>query len=89
MSVSSLIITSPSSSVNVTGDAVKKNRRHTRIICEQLSAREIDPALRSLGRHIARRRYRGLPVRIPAMRGSEWGHVLRALSFFIRGRKMK
>jgi hypothetical protein len=32
-----------------------------------------------LGRHIARCRRKGRSVRIPAMRGSEWGHVLRTL----------
>ena len=41
--------------------------------------RDISAEMRALGRHIAHCRKKGRAVRIPAMRGSEWGQVLRML----------
>jgi hypothetical protein len=73
------IITPSTASVKPGGDAEPTPRRHPRIIREPLHPRDVDPALRSLGRHIARRLRKGQRVRIPAMCGSAWGHVLRAL----------
>ncbi|QKJ89325.1 hypothetical protein PMPD1_4427 (plasmid) [Paramixta manurensis] len=44
-----------------------------------ISARDIDPAQRARGRNIARCCKRNQRVRVPAMRGSEWDHLLRTL----------
>ncbi|MFO6428240.1 hypothetical protein ACLBOM_36950 [Escherichia coli] len=40
---------------------------------------DVDPGMRALGHRIARRDRRMQPVHIPALRGSEWAHLLRAL----------
>lgn len=54
-------------------------KKQVRILRCDIAAGDLDPKMRALGRHIARRRRKGQSVRVPAMRGSEWGHVLRAL----------
>lgn len=57
---------------------VKQNlqKRHMR---ESLPPQAITPALKSFGRHIAKQQRRRQSVRVPAMRGSEWGQLLRTL----------
>jgi hypothetical protein len=57
----------------------KERKRQTRFRRAQIPACEVDPSMRSFGRHIVHAAAKHKSVRIPAMRGSEWGHVLRAL----------
>jgi hypothetical protein len=45
-----------------------KPRRHSRILRADITAPEIDPALRAFGRHIARSHRKGRGVHIPAMK---------------------
>ncbi|RLM11847.1 hypothetical protein BIY27_12195 [Gibbsiella quercinecans] len=54
-------------------------RRQQRIVRGDIAPADVDPDLRALGRHIAVCARKGKPVHVPPMRGSEWGHVLRAL----------
>lgn len=54
-------------------------KKQVRIIRDDIASRDVEPHLRSLGRHIAKCRKKGRSVRIPAMCGSQWGHVLRTL----------
>ena len=54
-------------------------KTHPRIIRKTLSSHELEGNLKTLGRHIARCRSRQIPVRIPAMKASELGQVLRTL----------
>lgn len=54
-------------------------KRQVRIKRGEIACAELSPEMRALGRHIAHCRRKGRSVRIPAMRGSEWGHVLRTL----------
>ncbi|HCI6805647.1 TPA: hypothetical protein NPP83_005184, partial [Klebsiella quasipneumoniae subsp. similipneumoniae] len=44
-----------------------------------ITAPEIDPALRAFGRHIARSHRKGRGVHIPAMKNTALGQVLRTL----------
>ena len=67
-----LIIVSPST------EAVKP-RRHLRILRDDITVQEIDPALKAFGRHIARSIRRGRGVHIPAMNNTAFGQVLRTL----------
>ncbi|EIZ1086454.1 hypothetical protein FML24_20165 [Klebsiella oxytoca] len=64
--------------VSPSAEAVKP-RRHTRIIRADISASEINPALKAFGRHIARRIRKGRRVHIPAMTNTAYGQVLRTL----------
>lgn len=57
----------------------KTRKRQTRFRRTQIPACDVDPVMRALGRHIVHAASKHESVRIPAMRGSEWGHVLRAL----------
>ncbi|HBU5820742.1 hypothetical protein HCO69_19200 [Pantoea sp. LS15] len=54
-------------------------KKQVRIKRSDIDRDEISTEMRALGRHIAHCRKKGRAVRIPAMRGSEWGQVLRAL----------
>ncbi len=56
-----------------------KPRSQTRQLRREIAIGDIDPAMRALSRHIAHCRRKKKPVRIPAMRVSDWGHFLRAL----------
>ncbi|EFP3680600.1 hypothetical protein HPX80_004145 [Salmonella enterica] len=56
-----------------------KPRRHTRIRRAYIPTKAIDPALKALGRHIARRIRKGRGVHIPAMTNAAYGQVLRTL----------
>ncbi|EAU3551042.1 hypothetical protein R7652_004071 [Salmonella enterica] len=68
----------PVTIVSPSAEAVKP-LRHTRIIRADLSATEIDSALKAFGRHIARRIRKGRGVHIPAMKNAAYGQVLRTL----------
>lgn len=54
-------------------------KKQVRIRHSDIDHDEISAEMRALGRHIAHCRKKGRAVRIPAMRGSEWGQVLRTL----------
>ncbi|WP_420890804.1 hypothetical protein [Lelliottia nimipressuralis] len=54
-------------------------KKQVRIKRNDIASDALSPEMRALGRHIAHCRKKGRSVRIPAMRGSEWGHVLRTL----------
>lgn len=54
-------------------------KKQVRIKRDEIPCDELSPEMRALGHHIAHCRRKGRSVRIPAMRGSEWGHVLRTL----------
>jgi len=54
-------------------------KKHPRIVREPLKSQDITMPLKALGRHIAKCQRKRQPVRVPAMRGSELGQVLRAL----------
>lgn len=54
-------------------------KKQVRIKRGEIARSELNPEMRALGRHIAHCRKKGRSVRIPAMRVSEWGHVLRTL----------
>ncbi|EGC5602224.1 hypothetical protein IT804_003485 [Salmonella enterica] len=56
-----------------------KQKRQKRVYREEISPQAIAPAMKSFGRHIAKQQRRRQSVRVPAMRGSEWGQLLRAL----------
>jgi len=57
----------------------KPVKKQVRIRRSDIDRNEISTQMRALGRHIAHCRKKGRAVRIPAMRGSEWGQVLRTL----------
>ena len=54
-------------------------KKQVRIKRSDIDRDDISAEMRALGRHIAHCRKKGRAVRIPAMRGSEWGQVLRTL----------
>ncbi|EPJ1886187.1 MULTISPECIES: hypothetical protein [Enterobacteriaceae] len=54
-------------------------KKQVRIKHSDIDRDDISTEMRALGRHIAKCRRKGRSVRIPAMRGSEWGQVLRTL----------
>ena len=54
-------------------------KKQVRIKRSDIDRNDISAEMRALGRHIAKCRRKGRAVRIPAMRGSEWGQVLRTL----------
>ncbi len=53
--------------------------RHTRFRRQELAQDEINPDVLAMSGHIARRCSEQKRVRIPAMKVSEWGYLLRAL----------
>ncbi|EAA6923197.1 hypothetical protein L4L00_001092 [Salmonella enterica] len=57
----------------------EKPKRQVRIRRGEIAPEALSPEMRALGRHIAKCRRKGRSVRIPAMRVSEWGQVLRTL----------
>ncbi|MEJ0231791.1 hypothetical protein Q0L23_24075 [Klebsiella michiganensis] len=67
-----LTIVSPST------EAVKP-RRHQRMMRDDIAAKDINPALKAFGRHIARSVRKGRGVHIPAMNNTAFGQVLRTL----------
>lgn len=54
-------------------------KKQVRIKRSDIDRDEISVEMWALGRHIAHCRRKGRAVRIPAMRVSEWGQVLRTL----------
>ncbi|MEA5217586.1 hypothetical protein [Enterobacter cloacae] len=54
-------------------------KKQVRIKRGEIARDALIPEMKALGRHIAHCQKKGRSVRIPAMRGSEWGHVLRTL----------
>lgn len=54
-------------------------KRQVRIKRAEIAPEDLSTEMRALGRHIAKCRRKGHAVHIPAMRGSEWGQVLRTL----------
>ncbi|MFT2798508.1 hypothetical protein [Serratia sp. N21D137] len=54
-------------------------KKQVRILRGDIAASDLNPEMRDLGFHIAQCRHKGKSVRVPAMRGSDWGHVLRVL----------
>lgn len=70
------IVTSSALSVQPHESATRKHPRQNR---EDIPSAEVDPTLRAFGRHIAHCLKKKRPIRIPAMCGSDWGHVLRTL----------
>ncbi|EAS1943039.1 hypothetical protein DP152_16145 [Salmonella enterica subsp. enterica serovar Typhimurium] len=54
-------------------------KKQVRIKRGEIAPAALSTEMRALGRHIAKCRRKGRAVRIPAMRGSEWGQVLRTL----------
>ncbi|QLK63878.1 hypothetical protein GE278_24105 (plasmid) [Enterobacteriaceae bacterium Kacie_13] len=54
-------------------------KKHLRIVREPLKSQDITASLKALGRHIAKCQRKRQSVRVPAMRGSELGQVLRTL----------
>ena len=54
-------------------------RKQVRIKRAEIAPEDLSTEMRALGCHIAKCRKKGRAVRIPAMRGSEWGQVLRTL----------
>jgi len=70
------IVTSSALSVQSPASFTHKHPRHNR---EDIPSAEVDPTLRAFGRHIAHCLKKKRRIRIPAMCGSDWGHVLRTL----------
>lgn len=52
---------------------------HVRVMHGSIAAQDIAPEIRARGRHVARCQQKRRSVRVPAMRGSEWGQFLRTL----------
>jgi hypothetical protein len=75
-SIEASIMTVTEAYVKQLAEGVKRQQRIPR---GNIASGEIDPTLRALGRHIAGCARKGKSVHVPPMRGSEWGHVLRAL----------
>lgn len=74
MKTDAQIITSPAPFVK--SETAKK---HPRIVREPLESQDIAAPFKALGRHIAKCQRKRQSVRVPAMRGSELGQVLRTL----------
>ncbi|WNJ82260.1 hypothetical protein RJE46_24615 (plasmid) [Cedecea neteri] len=73
------IVTPVMPSVQSSGIEMMPRRKQGRVNHADTPAQEISPRLRSRGRHILHCSKKGRSVRVPAMRGSEWGDFLRAL----------
>ncbi|MEB7891711.1 hypothetical protein NGK36_20840 [Hafnia alvei] len=52
---------------------------HPRFRRETLPEEDISRRLKRLGRRIVRNEGLNKPVRVPALNGAEWGHLLRSL----------
>lgn len=79
MTTEIFIMTSTAASVKPLAGQDVVSKRPQRIVRGDIAVADLDPDLRALGRHIAGCVRKGKSVRVPSMRGSEWGHVLRAL----------
>ena len=74
MKTDAQIITSPAPFVK--SETAKK---HPRIVRDPVSSQDITTPLKALGRHIVKCQRKRQSVRVPAMRVSELGQVLRTL----------
>ncbi|MFD3226895.1 hypothetical protein [Rahnella aceris] len=54
-------------------------KKHPRLVREPLKGQDITVPFKALGRHIAKCQRKRQSVRVPAMRASELGQVLRTL----------
>jgi len=79
MTIEGSIITSTALYVKQLAANNASPKKQTRILRDSLEAAAVQPELRALGRHIAKCQRKRQPVRIPPMRGSELGQVLRTL----------
>ncbi|EKF67028.1 ydfB protein [Serratia plymuthica A30] len=79
MTTENSIMTSTTAYVKQLAEGEEKAPRQQRIARGDIPAADVDPTLKALGRHIAGCARKGKSVRVPSMRCSEWGHVLRAL----------
>lgn len=52
---------------------------HPRFSRKTLTEEEISHHLKKLGRRIVRNESLNRPIRIPALNGAEWGHLLRSM----------
>lgn len=59
--------------------ANEKRKPQTRILRADLTPEELDPQMADFSSLIADCCEKGRSIRVPAMCGSQWGHVLRAL----------
>jgi len=57
----------------------KTAKKHPRLVREPLKSQDISVPFKALGRHIAKCQRKRQSVRVPAMRASELGQVLRTL----------
>jgi len=73
------IVTPTALYVQVCAAEKQPPKKQVRITRSDIDRDEISAEMRALGRHIAHCRKKGRSVRIPAMRVSEWGQVLRTL----------
>lgn len=73
------IVTPTVSYVQICAAEKQPPKKQVRIKRGVIAPETLSPEMRALGRHIARCLKKGCAVRIPAMRGSEWGQVLRTL----------
>ena len=73
------IITSTALYVQICEAENQPPKKQVRIKRGDIAPEALSTEMRSLGRHIAKCCKKGRAVRIPAMRGSEWGQVLRTL----------
>lgn len=54
-------------------------QKQLRQVHTPIPTQKLDPAMRSFARHIVRCGGRGERVRVPAMRASDWGQLLRGM----------
>ncbi|EMF07200.1 hypothetical protein [Serratia marcescens] len=78
-SIEASIMTVTDAYVKQLAEEAEGVKRQQRIARGDIAAADVDPDLWALGRHIVGCVRKGRSVRVPSMRGSEWGHVLRAL----------
>lgn len=79
MKIDATILTPAAPSVQSSGVKSIPRRQWGRIHHAVISISDISPQARARGRHLTHCSKKGRQVRIPAMRGSEWGAFLRAL----------
>lgn len=75
MNIAEVTIIAPSA-----GDVKGGNAsRHPRVSRDDVAVQDIAPEIRARSRHVAHRAQKRQSVRVPVMRGSEWGQFLRGL----------
>lgn len=75
MNIAEVTIIAPSA-----GDVKVGNiSHHPRVSRDDIAMQDIAPEIRARSRHVAHRMQKRQSVRVPAMRGSEWGQFLRSL----------